>query len=142
MCSTFNEDNVTIATSNVSPCPAIIETAYFAPRIQPIEIDDADGIADMGATSVFVKEGVPVANKRPATHPITVDLPDGRKVKSMHTCKVVVPSLPHSLVGHIVPNLAIALLFGICLLCNAECIVVFDKDKCDIRAPLEARAYP
>jgi hypothetical protein len=109
-----------------------METAYFAPCIQPIKIDDADGIADTGAMSVFVTEGVPIANKRPATQPITVNLPDGRKVKSMHTCKVVVPSLPHSLVGHIVPNLAIALLFGICPLCNAGCIVVFDKYKCHV----------
>ncbi len=108
-----------------------METAYFALRIQPIETNDADDIADMGATSVFVKEGVPVANKRPATHPITINLPDGSKVKSTHMCNVVVTGLPHPLVGHIVPNLAIALLFGICLLSNAGCIVVFDKDKCN-----------
>jgi hypothetical protein len=31
---------------------------------------------------------------------------------------------------HIVPNLAITSLFGIHPLCNAGCIVVFDKDKC------------
>jgi hypothetical protein len=50
----------------------------------------------------------------------------------MHTCNIVVPGLPSPLVGHIVPNLAIALLIGICLLCNAGCIVVFDKYKCDV----------
>ncbi len=50
----------------------------------------------------------------------------------MHTCYLVVPGLPHPLVGHIVPNLAITLLFGICLLRNAGCIVVFNKYKCDV----------
>jgi hypothetical protein len=84
----------------------------------------------MGAMSVFVKEGVPVPNKWPAMNPLTVNLPDGCKVQSMHIWDVVVLRLPRPLVGHIVPNLAIALLFDICPLCNVGCIVVFDKDKC------------
>jgi hypothetical protein len=116
-----------------------METAYFPPRIQQIKINDADGIADTGATSVFVKEGVLVANKRPAIHPITFNLPYGRKVKSTHTCDVVVPGLPHPLVGHIIPNMAIALLFGIRPLCNAGCIVVFDKDKCDVSSEVQSK---
>jgi hypothetical protein len=82
--------------------------------------------------SVFVKEGVLVPNKRPAMIPLTVNLPHGRKVQSMHTCNVEVPGLPHPLVQHIVPNLAITLLFGICPLCNAGCVVVFNKDKCNV----------
>jgi hypothetical protein len=73
-----------------------------------------------------------VANKRLATHPITINLPDGCKVKSTHTCNIVVSGFPHPFVGHIVPNLAIALLFGIHPLCNAGCIVMFDKDKCNV----------
>jgi hypothetical protein len=96
-----------------------------------VEIKDLHGIADTGATSIFIKEGVPVDNKQPATNPLTVNLPDGRQVESSHTCKVVVvQGLLCPLLGHIVPNLAIAYLFGICPLCNAGCIVVFDKDKC------------
>jgi hypothetical protein len=130
--STIDDDDITIATSNVSSCPAITERANFAPRIRPIEINDAHGIMNTGVTSIFVKEGVPVANKRLTTHPLTVNLPDGRKVRSMHTCDMVVPGLPHPLVGHIVPNLAIALLFGIRPLCNVGCIVIFNKYKCNI----------
>ena len=107
-----------------------MKTDYFAPHNQQIEIDSADGIVDTGATSVFVKEGVRVANKRPATHPITINLPDGHKVKSMHMWDIAVPGLSHPLVGHIVSNLALALLFGIHPLCNAGCIVAFDKDEC------------
>jgi hypothetical protein len=116
--SIIDDDDTTIATSNVSSCPAITKRANFAPRIRPIEINDAHGITDMGAPFVFVKEGVPVANKRLDTHPFTVNLLDGRKVQSMHTCAMVVPGLLHPLVGCIVPNLAIALLFCIHPLCN------------------------
>jgi hypothetical protein len=130
--STIDDDNITIATSNDSSCPAIPKRAYFAQRIRPIEINDAHGIADMGATSVFVKDGVPVANKRLATHPLTVKLSNRHKVQSTHTCDMGVPGLPHPLVGHIIPNLAILLLFGICPLCNAGCIVVFNKYECNV----------
>jgi hypothetical protein len=132
VCSTINDDDVTITKSNVLSHPAVTEIANFAPHIRPIKINDAQGIADMGATSVFVKEGVPVPNKQPATNPLTVDLPDGCKVQLTHTCNVVAPRLLRPLVGHIVPNLAIASLFSIHPLCNAGCIVAFDKDKCDI----------
>ncbi len=94
-----------------------------------MEIEDLHGIADRGATSVFIKEGVPVDNKQPATNSLTVNLPNGRQVKSTHTCDVIVPGLPRPILGHIVPNLTIASLFGIFPLCNAGCIVVFDQDK-------------
>jgi hypothetical protein len=50
----------------------------------------------------------------------------------MQTCNMVVPGLPHPHVGHIVSNLAIALLFGICQLCNVGCIVVFNNYKCNV----------
>ncbi len=82
--------------------------------------------------SVFFKTGVPVDNKQPATYPLTVNLSDGCQVKSTHTCDVVVPGLPRLLVGHIVPNLAIASLFGIHPLCNVGCTVVFHKDRVDV----------
>jgi hypothetical protein len=128
----MDNDNITIATSNVSYRPAVNKTANFAPHIRLIEIDDAHGISGTEATSVFVKKGVLVANKQLATHPLTVNLPDGHKVQSTHTCNVVVPGLPHPLIGYIVPILAIALLFGICSLCNAGCIVICNKYKCDV----------
>jgi hypothetical protein len=53
--------------SNVLSRPAITQIANFAPRIHPIKIDDAQGIADTSAMSVFVKEDVLVPNQRPAT---------------------------------------------------------------------------
>jgi hypothetical protein len=108
------------------------ELAGFAPQTQRMEIKDLHGIGDTGAKSVFIQEGVPGDKKQPTTNPLTVNLPDGRQVKSTHTCNIVLPGLHCLLLGHIVPNLAITSLFGICPLCNAGCIVVFDKDKCTV----------
>ena len=129
-CSIEDEDNVMVAMSKVLSRPALHKLAGFALQTRRVEIKDLHGIADTGATSVFIKEGVPVDYKQPATNPLTVNLPNGCRLKSTHTCNVVVPGLPHPLLGHIVLNLAIPSLFGIHPLCNAGCIVVFDKDKC------------
>ncbi len=97
-----------------------------------LNIDVSHGIADTGVTSVFVQDSVPLVKKQPAKNPLTVNLPDGRQVKSTHTCNVVVPGLPSPLVGHIVPNLTITSLFGIFPLCNAGCIVVFHLDRVEV----------
>jgi hypothetical protein len=118
-----------VITSNILSCS---QHVGFAPRTKMINIDDAHGIADTGAASVFVKEGVPVPNKQPATNPLTVILTDCHQVKSTHTCNVVVLGLPRPLAGHIVPNLAIASLFSFHPLCNAGCIVLFHKDRVDV----------
>ena len=77
-------------------------------------------------------DGVDVDNKQLASKPLTINFPDGRKVKSTHVCEIHIPGLPTVLKGHIVPNLAVASLMGIRPLCNAGCEVIFDKDKCDV----------
>jgi hypothetical protein len=86
----------------------------------------------MGATSIFVIEGIDVENQPPATKPFTINLPDGRQIKSTHICDINILGLPTMLTGHIVPNLAIASLFGIRVLCKAGCTVTFNDHKCDI----------
>ncbi len=100
--------------------------------LNTLTIAASQAIADTGATSIFVMERVDVKNKRPATKPLTINLPEGRQVKLMHICDINIPGLPMMLMGHIVPNLAIASLFGIRVLCKAGCKVVFDDDKCDV----------
>jgi hypothetical protein len=100
--------------------------------LNALTIAASQAIADTGATSIFVMEGIDVKNKRPATKPLTINLPDGRQVKLTHSCDINIPGLPTTLTGHIVPNLAIASLFGIRVLRKAGCKVVFDKDKCDV----------
>ena len=77
-------------------------------------------------------EGTDVVNKKVALRPITINLPDGRRVMSTHVCDITIPGLPTILVKHIVPHLAVALLIGIRPLCKAGCTVTFDDDKCDV----------
>jgi hypothetical protein len=89
-------------------------------------------IADTGATSIFIMEDADVNNKRPAMVPLTINLPDGKRVQSTHVCDIQIPGLPTVLTGHIVPSLCIASLIGIRPLCKAECKVIFDNKKCDV----------
>jgi hypothetical protein len=89
-------------------------------------------IADTGATSIFIMDGVPVHNKRKAVNPLTINLPDGAKVRSTHECDVMYPGLPMTLTGHIVPGLTISSLIGIRVLCEAGCNVIFNKNYCHI----------
>jgi hypothetical protein len=100
--------------------------------LNAMTIATSEAIADTGATSIFIMEGADVKNKRPAIKPLTINLPDGRQIKLMHICDIDIPGLPTTLTGHIVPNLAIASLFGIRVLCKAGCKVVFDDNKCDV----------
>ncbi len=92
-----------------------------------------EAIADSGATQVFVMDGIPVHNKQKTTCPIKVALADGRRVMSTHMCDIIIPGLPTTLVGHIVPELSIASLFGIRVLTEAGCTVKFDSEKCVIK---------
>jgi hypothetical protein len=78
-------------------------------------------IANTGATSVFVMEGIPCKNKRLAENPITILLPDGKKVTLTHTCNITIPGLPFTLVGHIVPKMKMVSLLGIRVLDKADC---------------------
>jgi hypothetical protein len=148
----LDDDNVTVATSNCSnglhrcpppPLPSILaqSIALMARSIfgQPphkylntIMIAATHAIANTGAMSIFIMDGVDVVNKRVSPEPLTINMPDGRKVKSMYICDITIPGLPTILTGHIVLHLAIALLIGIRPLCNAGCTVAFDKDKCNV----------
>ena len=101
------------------------------PRIPAIL--ETHAVADTGATLVFIMTGTPMTNIHPATHPLTINLPDGRVVKSTHVCDMVIPSLPTVLEGHIVPDLQVASLLGICILCKARCIVVFFDMACYVK---------
>jgi hypothetical protein len=89
-------------------------------------------VADTGATPIFVMDGVDVENKRVAKKPLTVNLPDGRKIELTHVCDINIPGLPMTLTGHIIPDLKTASLIGICPLCKVGCTVIFDNDKCVI----------
>jgi hypothetical protein len=131
------DNDVTVITSNVSTVQRrtmqIPNFAQLASKPIRVQIEPTHGIADTGATSIFVQEGIPVPNIQVAMYPLTVNLHDGRQVRLTHTCDVVVPGLPEPLTGHVIPDLAMASLFGIRPLCNAGCIVVFHNDRVEVR---------
>ena len=105
--------------------PDSLEVAQAA-----VTMPSHDAITDSGATQIFIMEGTPVKNKRVTTCPLKVALADGHKVVSTHMCDVDIPGLPFPLVGHIIPDLSIASLFGIRVLTDVGCTVTFDIDKC------------
>jgi hypothetical protein len=122
-----NDDNATVITSNRS-----CYEHHDAHHALGMLIVPSLAIADTGTTSFFLTKGAPCQNKRRAMNPITVKLPDGRKIKSTHVCNIVIPGLPTVLTGHIMPNMTTALLFGIRILCKVGCKVLFDDDKCQV----------
>jgi len=48
-------------------------------------------------------------------------------------CDIIIPEIPTTLVGHIVPELSIASLFRIRVLTEAGCTVKFDIEKCVVK---------
>ena len=122
-----NDDDVTVVTSNSSSRrPAVDHHALG------MMINSSHAIADTGATSLFLTKGAPCLNKRRTQTPISVTLPDGRKITSSHVCDIRIPGLPTVLTGHIMPDMTTASLFGIRILCKAGCKVVFDDEKCQV----------
>ena len=54
-------------------------------------------------------------------------------VRSTHVCDYKIPGLPTLLEGHIVPELTVALLISIRVLCKAGCIVIFTDTMCSVK---------
>ena len=142
-------DDATVVTSNCSPPlpthttkarrrPSMAATArsiFGKPMPQylnALTIAANKAIADTGATAIFILDNAKVDNKRIATKPLKINLPDGSTIWSTHVCDIQIPGLPQTLTGHIVPSLKIASLIGIRPLCKAGCKVVFDNEKCEV----------
>ena len=135
-----DDDDITVITSNIlnGLTTTSLESGFslFSPRQQPkwayatraIALNEA--ITDSGATQIFVMDSKLVYNKQKTMCPLKVALADGHRVMSTHMCDIIIPGLPATLVGHIVPELSIASLFGICVLTEAGCTVKFDIKKC------------
>jgi hypothetical protein len=119
-----NKDEVTIVTSNVlaithisttthlcrSP-PTLTATArhiFGTPTPQylnALTIATNQAIADTGTMSIFIMDGLVMVNKRVARTLLTINLPDGKQIMSMHICNMIIPGLPTVLTGHIIPSL-------------------------------------
>jgi hypothetical protein len=98
-----------------------------------ITIASNKAIADLGPTQIFVMDCTPVHNKRQTTCPLKVALANGHRLMSTHMCDIIIPGLPTTLIGHIIPELSIASLFGICVLTEAGCTVKFDNKEWEVR---------
>ncbi len=123
--------------ANAFPFPPLILTAAPAKQSKwayaALTIASNKAIAYSGAIQIFVMDGTPVHNKQKMMCPLKVVLADGRPVMSTHMCDIIIPALPTTLIGHIVPKLSIASLFGIRVLTEAGCTVQFDNKKCVVR---------
>jgi hypothetical protein len=98
-----------------------------------MRIASNEAIAALGANQIFVMDGIPIHYRRRTMCPLNVALADGRRVMLAHMCDIIIPGLPTTLVGHIVPELSIASLFGIRVLTAAGRTVKFDNDKCIVK---------
>jgi hypothetical protein len=138
----LDDDDITVHTSNVS-MHSSRPRAYKARAIEHIIKNEIAGgafrlttdnaIADSVATQIFIMDGTPVVNKHPTSHPLKVLLADGRQGMSTHMCGIRINGLLVVLTGHIIPDLSIALLFGIRVLTEAGCEVTFTHDECVVR---------
>ncbi len=90
-------------------------------------------ISDSGATGHFLVENAPATNICPATNPITITLPNGKTIKSTHTCNLDIPWMPSEMTqAHIVPGLAHSSLISTKVFCDAGCKVSFDELECRV----------
>jgi hypothetical protein len=112
-----DDDDKTVITSNI--------TQPKKPAIPPTH-----AVADTRATLVFALKGTKMKHLQPAVTPLVISLPDGTVVRSTHIYDYEIPSLPTHLEAHIVPDLTVALLIGIRVLCKAGCVVIFTDKAC------------
>ncbi len=77
-----NSDDATVITSNTSRASNSASAHNIASALQQgvpkvLAFTDTHGIADTGATSIFVMAGTPMKNIREAMDPLTINLPNG-----------------------------------------------------------------
>ena len=92
-----------------------------------IKIAIYQAIADARETGKFFLPGTPVKNIKPATNPLTTNLPDGDHIKYTHKRQLDISCTPEEAKeAHIVPGLAHTSLVSINVLCDTGCNVEYD----------------
>ncbi|GKZ00135.1 hypothetical protein MPSEU_000966800 [Mayamaea pseudoterrestris] len=87
-------------------------------------------IADSGASAHFVTVSAPILNKIATTHPLAIQTPNGTLMHSTHEATLNIPGLPESATkAHIVPALSTHSLLSLGTLCDAGCLISFDKER-------------
>ena len=100
-------------TKNIVPLPPLTHHIQKAPNAETmlntlnIKIVVDTEVTYSGATGHFILPGTKFSNMNISKEPLTINLPDGMQLKSMHTCDIDVPSIPkESRQAHIVPGMA------------------------------------
>jgi hypothetical protein len=74
-----------------------------------------------------------IHNKRKATNPLNITLPDGNIIQSTHIGNLNLPGLNEEATrAHIVPGLAHSSLLSVKQLCDNGCHVLFTKNDCKV----------
>ncbi len=105
-----DNNSIMAVSSKTSP-----KTTLVAHQALGLMIEPNLAVADTGATSFFFTNGAPCQNKRHALNPISITLPDGRKIMSTHVCDINIPGLPTTLTGHIALNMPLPPSFEVVL---------------------------
>jgi hypothetical protein len=98
-----------------------------------ITIAATHAITDTSAMFIFIMDSIDVVNKWTASKPLTINLPDGLRVRSTHVCNIAIPGLSTVLTRHILPDLAITSLVGIQPLCKVGYREIFDNNTCNVK---------
>ena len=89
--SNLEDDDKTVVTSNKH-----IDSTYGAATTRTMPFANTHVVANTGATSLFVMEGLTMDNVQIATSPLSINLPDGGIVKShVQHCDPRPPYGPH-----------------------------------------------
>ena len=105
--NTDDEDDPTPPTPHEYAMTTSAPRPHWAdtPQTHPQALSRTDSaLSDSGATSHFLVDGAHAINIHRDPNPITVNLPDGRTIRSTHTCNLDMPHLPKAAWhGHIMP---------------------------------------
>jgi hypothetical protein len=88
------DDDATVVTSNKTKHTTT--NALGTTDANTMSFATTHAVADTGATSLFLMEGLKMENVQIATKPLNINLPDGAVVKSTYTCDIIIPGLPLS----------------------------------------------
>jgi hypothetical protein len=88
---------------------------------------------DSGCTSYFLSATAPCSDKQAAHVLLNVNMPNGTKIQSSHTCNLLLTDLPpQARQAHILPGLVHNSLILVGQLYDNECSVTFTQDQATV----------